>query len=301
MPMVSSPSARASGSPAQSLSAAMRAVEQAIAEVARLETPILLIGERGTGKSTLARTLHEGSHRAGRGFRKISCGTAIAENFASGAERPVFLESGTLFLEDLSQLSAGCQDLLVESLRCSGPELPRLVSSTTRALEEEVQKGRFREDLFFRLNGVSLWIPPLRQRQEDILPCAEHYAAVAAEELGRTRPILSAWTRQVLQEYSWPGNLLELETAMRSLVVLGDEQQALAGLQARGRAATPVEAVSLKQAARAASREAERELILKVLGKTRWNRRKAAEHLQISYKALLYKLKQIGVEETTGL
>ncbi|HEV2501235.1 MAG TPA: helix-turn-helix domain-containing protein, partial [Terriglobia bacterium] len=160
--------------------------------------------------------------------------------------------------------------------------------------------GRFRRDLYYRLSGVCLWLPPLRQRKEDIAPLAKFFLDKYARLYGRPAPQISAALADRLNEHSWPGNVRELENTMKRLVALGGEPRALRefGEWPAEPSSGPVsiEALSLKQAARAASRRAERELILKVLSKTRWNRKKAAEELQISYKALLYKLKQIGFE-----
>ena len=165
-----------------------------------------------------------------------------------------------------------------------------------------MRAGRFREELYFRLNGVCLRLPPLRHRREDIPLLAEFFLARYAALFGRPQPVLSAQELRVLQEYDWPGNIRELENAMKKAVVLGGEVfqivEAAAAPEPAPAAETPT--LSLKDAARAASRRAERDLILKALARTRWNRKRAAMELRISYKALLYKLKQIGPEEATG-
>jgi len=163
-----------------------------------------------------------------------------------------------------------------------------------------VKAGRLREDLYYRISGVCLRLPPLRQRREDIPLLMDHFLQKSAQDFRRPIPGLSPETQQLFQDYSWPGNLRELEHAAKALVALGDETIAMGGLRSLLR--KPDHAgngirISLKQVARAASREAEKELILKALTRTRWNRRRAAEELQISYKALLYKLKQIGCSE----
>ena len=163
----------------------------------------------------------------------------------------------------------------------------------------EVKAGRLREDLYYRISGVCLRLPPLRQRKEDILRLVEHFLLKYGEEFRRPVPKLSADMERLFLDYSWPGNLRELESAARVLVALGDEHLAMGGLRALLRQPPDTgngNRLSLKAAAKAASHQAERELILKVLTRTRWNRRRAAAELQISYKALLYKLKQIGYE-----
>jgi two-component system response regulator AtoC len=139
----------------------------------------------------------------------------------------------------------------------------------------------------------------LRQRREDIPHLVTFFLAKYAADFRRPVPVLSAKTRQLFADYAWPGNVRELENVSKAIVLLGDESLAMGGLRSLLVRAerNSGESVSLKQVARAASREAERELILKALTRTRWNRRQAARELQISYKALLYKLKQIGCEE----
>jgi two-component system response regulator AtoC len=145
-----------------------------------------------------------------------------------------------------------------------------------------------------------LRIPPLRQRREDIPILLEHFLRKFGHDFQRPVPAVSDETRRLFQEYSWPGNVRELENAAKAIVALGDEAVAMGGLRAmlcRPNAGVNGGGVSLKQAARAASREMEKELILRALGRTHWNRRRAAQDLQISYKALLYKLKQMGCSE----
>jgi two-component system response regulator AtoC len=144
-----------------------------------------------------------------------------------------------------------------------------------------------------------LRLPPLRQRKEDIPVLRDWFLAAAAREFDRPVPVLSSETQGFFLEYHWPGNIRELKDTARAIVVLGDESLAMGGLRSLLRRAdrSNGEKISLKDAARAASRVAEKELILQVLTRTRWNRRRAAQELQISYKALLYKLKQIGYEE----
>jgi DNA-binding NtrC family response regulator len=208
--------------------------------------------------------------------------------------------AGTIFLEELADLSSASQAFLREVLlraaegNGAGTTSPRFICGSARDLEVEVKAGRLREDLYYRISGVCLRLPPLRQRKEDILRLVEHFLLKYGEEFRRPVPKLSADMERLFLDYSWPGNLRELESAARVLVALGDEHLAMGGRQ-------PSEAgngnrLSLKAAAKAASHQAERELILKVLTRTRWNRRRAAAELQISYKALLYKLKQIGYE-----
>jgi two-component system response regulator AtoC len=215
------------------------------------------------------------------------------------------MKGGTVYLEEVADLSAACQEAFLETLPAleglngSHGGRPRLICGSAQDLEAVVQAGRLREDVYYRTSGVCLRIPPLRQRREDIAQLMNFFLRRYANEFRRSAPALSSETEQLLHDYDWPGNIQELEDAARAIVALGDEQLAMEGFRQRWmRSAGEMgERVSLKQASKAASRKAERELILRALDRTRWNRRRAAEELQISYKALLYKLKQIGHPE----
>jgi len=289
----------------ESASPAMRAIEQVMADIAPTEIPVLLVGESGTGKDAVAMQLHRRSPRRSQPFRKILGSSVTPEQLSPEAMAD---EPGTIYLDEVADLSAPGQTRLLQSLaerEGQGSETgPRWISGTTRNLEEWMRAGRFREELYFRLNGVCLRLPPLRHRREDIPLLAGHFLSRFAALFGRPKPVLSAQELRALQDFDWPGNIRELENAMKKAVVLGGEvfQIVEAGAipEAAPLPAPETAAVSLKEAARAASRRAERELILKALARTRWNRKRAALELRISYKALLYKLKQIGPEEATG-
>jgi DNA-binding NtrC family response regulator len=178
-----------------------------------------------------------------------------------------------------------------------------VISATSRGLDEDIRGGCFRSELFYRLNGVCLRLPPLRKRREDILPLADFLLTKHATQLVRPRPSLSGRTMRKFLDYSWPGNVRELENVVKNIVALGEEEIALSEISSVPAEKHKAPAVvhgshSLKAAARAASRETERDLILKALARTRWNRKRAAQELQISYKSLLYKLKQIGLQDS---
>ena len=177
-----------------------------------------------------------------------------------------------------------------------------MISSTPRSLESEVEEGRFRRELYFRLNGACLRLPPLRERSEDVPALAEHFLNKHAALLKRKRPPVGTKQMQDLVAYHWPGNIRELENLARKIVVFGDVQMVLNDLHSTWMAEhVPVEngpRASLKVAARAASQRAEREMIMQALERTHWNRKRAARELQISYKSLLYKIKQIGEPKT---
>src|SRR5713101_7354261 len=281
----------------------MRAVAAVIRELALGEVPVLLLAEYGAGKRTIARRIHESSSIGKEEFRIVGSATLTQDSFEKDDDD--LFRRGTIFLEEIGDLSPICQVKMLEML----PKVDesgnrrmqaRLICGTVRDLEAEVRSGRFREDLYYRINGVCLRLPPLRQRKEDIADLMNHFLAKYAEDFHRPIPVLSADTRQLFHDYAWPGNVRELENAAKAIVALGDEAVAMGGLRAmllRPDLGGNGSKVSLKQASRAASREAEKEIILRALTRTRWNRRRAAEELQISYKALLYKLKQMGCSE----
>jgi two-component system response regulator AtoC len=297
----------------------MRTVERVLAEIAPMDISVLLLGESGTGKDMLAHSLHRQSRRSTEPFVKMSCAALTpsslreilnspANGNGSGALRG---SAGTLFLDDICELELACQTRLLSALPDEAPaaleaDAPalsaRLVCATSRNLDEQLRTGRFREELYFRMNGVCLRIPPLRQRRKDIPRFLGLFVEKFALQLGHPRPALSPRTVQAALEHPWPGNLRQLESFARQIVLLGDERAVVTELEG-GREAVQLRkengtGISLKEAGRAASRQAERELILKTLARTRWNRKRAAQELRISYKALLYKLKDIGMDES---
>jgi two-component system, NtrC family, response regulator AtoC len=287
-------------------SASMQPVEAVIRELAPSEVPVLLLAEPGAGKLATAQRIHEMSRRNSHSFRSFLCASLKPEDLSSlqGNGEAQFSQ-GTIYLEELADLNAECQEWLLKALPkaeengAGSAKRARLICGSARDLEVEVKAGRLREDLYYRVSGVCLRLPPLRQRKEDIPVLLEHFLRKYAKDFHRAIPQVSAETQHLFEEYSWPGNLRELEDAAKVLVALGDENVAMGGLRAllhKPYAGANGGKVSLKEASRAASREAEKELILKALTRTRWNRRRAAQELQISYKALLYKLKQIGYE-----
>jgi len=294
-------------------SAIMQSLNAMVAEIAKTDIPILLTGETGTGKEVYARLIHRVSALGGDSLKKVCCAALdagrllaeVREEFLSD-NRSGEAAARTVFLDGVHELDAACQKVLLSLLPDgepkgrSGKTALRFISSTSRDLEKEVEGGRFRRELYFRINGVTLRLPPLRERKEDIPALLEHFLAKHSSELKKDTPELSCDIRELLLSYDWPGNIRELENYAKKIVAVGDPTLALGNL--RGSPATEpttgkgAQISSLKAAARAASRRAERELILKALEQTHWNRKRAARELQISYKSLLYKIKQIHVE-----
>jgi DNA-binding NtrC family response regulator len=297
------------------MSAAMQTLENVVAEIADTDIPVLLVGESGTGKEVIARRMHHLSRRRAEPILKITCAslTTLALNSDLGLisnGEPSNGTSGIVLFDEIGELDAACQRSLVHALaeegagtRVRGAGIARVISTTSQNLDAEIHAGRFRSDLFYRINGVCLRLPPLRERKDDIPLLVDMLLTKYSSQLERPRPTLSPRAFRMLLDHSWPGNIRELENAIKKTVVLGDEKLGLAELESAPIApiappAPELRVHSLKAAARAASREAERHLILEALGRTRWNRKRAAQELQISYKSLLYKLKQIGMPDT---
>jgi len=281
----------------ESVSPGMRTVEAVLRELSQNDVPVLVVAEHGAGKAAAAARIHSLSRRAEEPFQAF-LGRETSERVLADCEG----QGGTVYLQEVGDLTAAAQQEMVRQIGLGDAErsrVPRYICGSSCELEPEVRSGKVREDLYYRISGVCLRLPPLRQRREDIPILRDWFLSAAAHDLGREVPRLSSGTQSFFSEYHWPGNIRELKEAARAIVALGDEALAMGGLRSLLRRVDQSngEKISLKDAARAASREAERELILQVLTRTRWNRRRAAQELQISYKALLYKLKQIGYEE----
>jgi two-component system, NtrC family, response regulator AtoC len=288
---------------------AMLALNAMVIDISRTNIPVMIRGESGTGKDAYARLIHRLSQIANRQFWKINCaatdpGDLLAQLQKATGRLLNHEPAGSIYLDNIQELDSACQRVLpaqVPDEEITGSTaifLPRLISSTTRSLESEVEAARFRRELYFRLNGACLRLPPLRERREDVPILLEYFLGKNSNVLKKRVSPLSKKAMQTLMDYHWPGNIRELEHFAQKIVVFGDAQMALNDLQAaRMVNHSPIvtgAGASLKVAARAASKEAERELIMQALERTRWNRKRAARELQISYKSLLYKIKQIG-------
>ncbi|MDQ3301279.1 MAG: sigma 54-interacting transcriptional regulator, partial [Myxococcota bacterium] len=302
---------------------AMQKLRALIDQLGKTRSTVLILGESGTGKELVARAVHEASPRRDRRFVAINCAAipaALLESELFGHKRGAFTDAvrdkpglfedadgGTLFLDEVGELPLALQAKLLRALadgeiRRVGDSVSvkvdvRIVAATLRDLSEDVASGRFREDLYYRLNVVPVRIPPLRERSEDIPELARFFArkTSARHQLG---PIeLTDAVIDTLRRQPWPGNVRELENVIERALVLADGPEVdLAFLGTVMNVATRTGAsdggaLSIKKA----TRELEQDLIRRALGVTGGNRTNAAKLLEISHRALLYKMKEYGI------
>jgi DNA-binding NtrC family response regulator len=271
-------------------------IQRAIARIAESDCPVLIVGEHGVGKRSVAAQIHAQSHRSRGVYTEICGADADAQ-----ALRSAFSTKGTVYLSEIGDLNLALQELIVNSYFRSGEaQCSRLLCGSSRELLEEVKTWRMREDFYYLVSAVTLRISPLRCRRAEILSIADDLLTQYAKQFDRPKPVLREGIIGFLMEHSWPDNLSELQTAIKTFVAIGDQSISLAALKA---AAPSVKSnghrkpLSLKEATRAASAEIERRLIGEVMVATGGNRKRAADELRISYKALLYKLKRIGMQD----
>jgi two-component system, NtrC family, response regulator AtoC len=304
---------------------ALAAIRENLLKVAVTDVPVLLTGESGTGKELIANLIHACSRVANRAFVQVNAAAIppiLLESELFGHERGAFTgaitkpgrvelaNSGTLFLDEIGEIDVSVQAKLLQFIqdgqfnRIGGQEdrkaNVRLLLATSRNLREEVAAGNFREDLYYRINVVNLHLPPLRERLEDIPIVVDYMLQQLCDKHNFRRPPLSPATIQRFQEYHWPGNVRQLENLVKRYVVLGTEESILPELVEHESdvfkfSIPPWKQVSLKQITRQAIRQVERRVILKVVEANGWNRKRAAKLLNISYRTLLYKLKEVGV------
>ena len=311
----------------------MQALRVTIERVAATRSTVLILGESGTGKELVAHAIHDASARAGRRFVAINCAAipaALLESELFGHRRGAFTDAvrdktglfedadgGTLFLDEVGELPLALQAKLLRALqdgeiRRVGDTVSihvdvRLIAATLRDLADDVREGRFREDLYYRLNVLAVPIPPLRARREDIPQLARFFAQRHAQrhQLGEVELAEVAIAALVTQP--WPGNVRELENIIERAVVLADrpapgatgptvidEDYLRSVLHVRppaAPAANELDALSIKKA----TRDLEHDLIRRALGVTQGNRTNAAKLLEISHRALLYKMKEYGI------
>jgi two-component system response regulator AtoC len=289
-------------------SEAIRPVNTIIGEIAQTDIPVLISGESGTGKGVYGKLIHLLSRQRELPLVKLNCTmlephellNQMKQSFSKGEGDA----TGTLLLDGIDELDLDCQRVMLAMLQqqevvSRGRVSFRLISTSTRTLDKEIGTGRFRRELYFRINGVFVKLPALRERKADIVPLAEYFLEKHAIEAGKRVPTLNPEDEELLKAHDWPGNLRELENLARRIVALGEPRAVVGELKqpvmSQVHAGETPRNASLKAVAREASRLAERDLILKALEKTHWNRKQAAKQLQISYKALLYKIKQMEV------
>ena len=295
------------------LSPAIQSLNATIGEIAGTDIPVLLVGESGTGKEVYTRLIHRLSRHSRKPLTKLSCRALEHGKFLAllkscmGTEVEETRDGGrTVFLDGIDELDLACQKALLSVLPDGEHEenslhQARLITSASRNLEKEIEGGRFRKELFFRINGVYLRLPALRERKEDIPTLLEYFLAKHAAETNREVPRLNEEELELLGAHDWPGNIRELENFARKVALFGHIGEAIKELHRMPKIPfmVPGEAsrFSLKIVGRTASLQAERELIRETLGRTHWNRKQAAKQLNISYKSLLYKIKQTGLVE----
>ncbi len=317
-------------------SPAMKKIRSQAALVANVDIPVLLLGESGTGKEVLARLIHKLSPRAHRTFLKVNCAAVPADLLESelfGYEAGAFTgathakpgkfelcNKGTILLDEIGEMPPLLQAKLLHVLqdqtfsrlgsRTVVKVDVRILAATNINIPEALANKRLREDLYYRLNAFTLSLPPLRDRKEEIPILLKHFMSRMSESYARAPLPLSPPLMEACLRHSWPGNLRELSNFIKRYLVLGDETLAASELQPRpdggggmhsevsGRSAGADPAGGLKSLSRNAKDEAEAEAIARALEETNWNRKQAAALLKISYKALLYKIRQYGIAQS---
>jgi len=315
------------------VSKSLEEVKETARKIEDTDVTVLIHGESGVGKEVVAKYVHSSSLRRDKAFIKVSCVALPSELLESelfGYEKGAFTgayipkpgrfglaHQGTIFLDEIGDMPMPLQSKLLQVLqdgvftRLGANEETRvdvrILAATNKNLETAVKERTFREDLYHRINVVNLHIPPLRKRKEDIPVLCEYLLQRYNRKYNRKIKSLSKDLMKLFMKYDWPGNVRELENMIKRVIVLRDESPILAGLAGlAGKAQKDIEkysdsslppaspaAVSLKNISRSTVKEVEKEIILKVLDQTNWNRRKAALQLGINYKTLLYKLKKM--------
>lgn len=304
----------------------MQAVRQKVERAASLNVPILLLGESGTGKEVLAHFIHKLSPWSAGAFVKVNCPAipaTLIESELFGFEKGAFTgayaakpgrielaNGGTLFLDEIAELDSSLQAKLLHVLQdghftsLGDHEEKRMdarvICATNRNLQREIENGGFRADLFYRINVITITLPSLRDRREDIPYLVEYLREQFNRRFQRDAAPLSKETLHLLQQKEWPGNVRELENCIARYVVLGSEEVFYPERTERPPSqfsyqVTADGKIPLKRIAQEVTRKMEHDVILKVLQANQWNRRKTAQVLKISYRALLYKVRQAGL------
>lgn len=304
----------------------MVAVRRQVEQAAVAEMPVLITGESGTGKNVVAQTLHMLSTRRDQAYVQVNCPSlphTLIESELFGYEQGAFTganrarsgkveqaQNGTLFLDEIGDLDVTVQAKLLQVLqdfrfsRLGGSEDRAvdiwLICATHRNLHEEMKLARFRSDLYYRINVVSIELPALRDHRSDVPMLLDHFLQYYQTKFERSLEPLSNSVLRLLEGYHWPGNVRELENLVKRYVVLGKEQAIVEALSVgeSANSASPFIVdghLPLRIQTQRAIRVLERQIILRALNEHRWNRRKTAQALDISYRALLYKIKDAGL------
>jgi two-component system response regulator AtoC len=311
----------------------MRDIRMHAALVARVDIPVLILGESGTGKEVLAHFIHNMSPRAHKPFLKVNCAAVppdLLESELFGYEAGAFTGAnrskpgkfdlcnhGTILLDEIGEMHPLLQAKLLQVLqdgsysRLGGRSTVkvdvRIIAATNVDIGRAMVEKQFRQDLYYRLNGLTIAVPPLRERKEEIPLLVRHFMEQLAGKYARHQGAVSHTMLEACMQHSWPGNLRELQNFVKRYLVLGDERILLSELVSSASATpaamvpsatSPQSAKGLKALVKNMKGEAEMEAIKEALGNSRWNRKQAAADLQISYKALLYKVRQYGIEPT---
>jgi two-component system, NtrC family, response regulator AtoC len=309
----------------------MGKLRQKLEKAAGANIAVLLKGQSGTGKEVFAKLIHSQSPWRNGPFVKVSCpaipGTLI-ESELFGYEKGAFTGAygvkpgrielahrGTLFLDEIGEMDPSLQAKLLQVLQdgefnrigAAGDRRidVRFVCATNRSLESEMKSGNFRQDLFYRISVLTIQLPRLRDRREDIPILVDYFLRLHSRRLGRPAPPLSGRILADLMRYSWPGNIRELENLIKSYIVFGSEEDLRSMMRDVHEdfcdpQIPPNGVVSLKKVVRVATKQLERTIILKALDIHLWNRRKAARALSISYAGLLCKMREAGLPPTRG-
>ncbi|HET9837531.1 MAG TPA: sigma-54 dependent transcriptional regulator [Candidatus Angelobacter sp.] len=308
-------------------SPAMKQIRAQAALIAKVDVPVLLLGESGVGKEVLARLIHKMSVRAHRSLVKVNCAALPAELLESelfGYEAGAFTgankskpgkfelaHKGTILLDEIGEMSAGLQAKLLHVLqdgsysrlggRANITADARVLAATNIDVQKAIAERRLREDLYYRLNAFTLTVPPLRERREEIPVLLRYYMNNLARQFGKNAPSVSDRLVQECMRYHWPGNLRELCNLVKRYLVLEDENQIIEEMRMRSNEGGELEGApaasgrGLKAMMRSLKDDAEAREIQRALEDANWNRKVAAMQLNISYKALLYKIKQHGL------
>jgi two-component system response regulator AtoC len=317
-------------------------IQSTIDDVAKTDIPVLIRGESGTGKELIAKAIHLNSQRREKAFIKVNCAaipSGLLESELFGFEKGAFTgahlkkpgkfelaHGGTILLNEIAEIDMSTQAKLLQVLQegeffhLGGDGTisvnARVVTTTQDHLEKLMKEGLFREDLFYRINGVTLTVPPLRDRREQIIPLSQYFLNFYRTKYGKPLPSLSFATLSTFKSYEWPGNIRELENVIKRIVLLGEEEKTIGELirskrENHGDSPFPAgdsfdspaesNALDLREAGKKAAEWAEKELIREVLHETRWNRKMAAGLLNISYKALLNKIQKYHLNHTVDL